>query len=346
MQYLPYLRSVGIDVEVTSLFDDAYLTSMYVGNKSLRATFDSYRHRLKALRARPKPDLLWVEYEALPWLPWAIEHALLPADVPIASDYDDAIFHRYDLHRRGLVRRILGQKIDRVMEASAVVIAGNPYLAERARKAGASRIEIVPTVVDLDAYMVKNWSEGPGSGVVGWIGTPETWQAFGEPIYETLRPVLTRTGALFRAVGAASSFNKLDNLEVVPWSEKSEAALIRGMDIGVMPLPDTPWAQGKCGYKLIQYMACGLPVVATPVGVNVEIVDPNVNGYLAGDETDWRHLVEMLLGNPSLRRSLGEAGRQKVAAEYSLQVQTPKLAKLLVDAAGHMTSETVSLSHL
>jgi hypothetical protein len=105
------------------------------------------------------------------------------------------------------------------------------------------------------------------------------------------------------------------------------------MDIGIMPLTDTPWARGKCGYKLIQYMACGLPVVASPVGVNADIVEHGVNGFLASTETEWRSALGTLLSDANLRHRMGMAGRQKIERDYSLQVWAPKVAGMLHDAA-------------
>jgi len=105
------------------------------------------------------------------------------------------------------------------------------------------------------------------------------------------------------------------------------------MDIGIMPLPDSPWARGKCGYKLIQYMACGLPVVASPVGVNRQIVEHGVNGFLAETDDEWREALATLVADPDLRRRMGAAGRKKVEADYSLQVYGPKVAAMLRDVA-------------
>jgi glycosyltransferase involved in cell wall biosynthesis len=105
------------------------------------------------------------------------------------------------------------------------------------------------------------------------------------------------------------------------------------MDIGLMPLPDTPFNRGKCGYKLIQYMACGLPVIASPVGVNREIVEPGVNGFLAETEDEWRNALTTLAHDPELRRRMGEAGRLKVEKTFSLQVQGPRMAQILRSVA-------------
>ena len=118
-------------------------------------------------------------------------------------------------------------------------------------------------------------------------------------------------------------------LKILPWAEETEVNLIQDMDIGVMPLPDTHWTRGKCGYKLIQYMACGLPAIASPVGVNCDIVADGVNGFLAENDDEWRTEIKKLLDDPDLRHRMGTAGRKKVEEQYSLQVWGPRVAQML-----------------
>jgi glycosyltransferase involved in cell wall biosynthesis len=333
LQFGPGLQQSGFAIDHAPFFDTDYLQGLYAGAAPRAGLARSLGRRLTALQMRPRPDLVWLEYEALPWMPWAVEGALWPSDVPVVADFDDAIFHRYDLHSRAWVRGMLGRKIDRVMARARMVTAGNSYLAERAHAAGARRAEVVPTVVDLDAYHTTPKPEGSMS-VVGWIGTPQTWAALARPIHAVLLPTLATQGAVFRAVGAALDACDGDRLEVRPWSEATEVAAIQSMDIGVMPLPDTPWARGKCGYKLIQYMACGLPVVASPVGVNAEIVEHGVNGFLARTDAEWRAAIETLLADPGLRARMGAAGRRKVEAQYSLQVWGPRVAQMMRSVVG------------
>ncbi|MGA9469887.1 MAG: glycosyltransferase family 4 protein, partial [Candidatus Macondimonas sp.] len=123
------------------------------------------------------------------------------------------------------------------------------------------------------------------------------------------------------------------DVERLPWQLDAEAEMLRRCDIGVLPLDDTPWERGKCGYKLIQYMACAKPVVASPVGVNRQLVEPGVNGYLATTSADWTRALNQLREDAALRARLGEAGRARVAADYDLQVTAPQLANLLRLAA-------------
>ncbi|WP_223428809.1 glycosyltransferase family 4 protein [Tateyamaria pelophila] len=329
MQYLPALAREGLKVQVAPFFDDAYLQALYLGKRKRGSTTGHMLQRMRDMRMTPTPDLIWLEYEALPWVPWLIERAILPRGVPIVSDYDDAVFHRYDKHKLGTVQAFLGKKIGRVMAASALVMAGNPYLGDHARRSGATQVELVPTVIDLDAYEVREDAVDEITLRVGWIGTPQTWQELAHPIHGLLDPLLTEHRALFRAVGASMKPETRGTLEILPWMEDTEVSSIQGMDIGVMPLPDTPWAQGKCGYKLIQYMACGLPVVASPVGVNRDIVEHGVNGFLAESDDDWHTAIETLLNDAELRRRMGAAGRRKVEERYSLQVWGPRVARML-----------------
>jgi len=216
-----------------------------------------------------------------------------------------------------------------VMAASDLVMAGNPYLADHAQRAGSTRVEIVPTVIDLDAYEVRAEVADKDALCVGWIGTPQTWQALAHPVHKVLDPVLTEQSALFLAIGAGMQPETTGTFKILPWSEDTEVSLIQSMDIGVMPLPDTPWTRGKCGYKLIQYMACGVPVVASPVGVNRDIVEHGVNGFLAESDEEWRTAVETLLNDADLRYRMGVAGRKKVEEQYSLQVWGPRVAQML-----------------
>ncbi|WP_214652140.1 glycosyltransferase family 4 protein [Novosphingobium jiangmenense] len=333
IQYGDALRSQGIEHSLAPFFDQTYLERRYAGRSILRPTIGAYARRVSQLRSACKYDVMWLEKEALPWLTWAVERALLSKSVPLVIDYDDAVFHNYDQHRSSTVRRLLGAKLDRLIGSAELITVGNRYLAERAKAAGARRIEIVPTVVDLDAYAPRPAHILPRTLSVGWIGTPSTWTEYIAPIMPLLSEVAEAHGARIAAVGAGRAAVAHPLLDNLPWTEDSEVARIQAMDIGIMPLTDTPWARGKCGYKLIQYMACGLPVVASPVGVNAEIVEHGVNGFLASTEEEWTAALRTLLSDPSLRARMGDEGRRKVERHYSLRVWGPQVARMLREVA-------------
>lgn len=333
-QYLPALRAAGVDVVVEPLFDAGYLDRLYAGQPTnWRAVASAYGRRVAHLLGRVDADLVWIEYELLPWLPWTLERWLLPARRPFVVEYDDAVFHRYDLGS-AWVRRALGTKLDRLMAAASCVIAGNAYLAARARAAGATRVEVIPSVVDLRSYE-RPPDEPPAAPrpfTVGWLGSPSTTryiQSLAAPLAR-----LATTGPLrVLVVGASPVQMPGVTLERRTWSEAREAADIGDFDVGVMPLEDSPWERGKCGYKLVQYMACAKPVGASPVGVNVELARPGETGFLASTPEEWVRGLASLRDDAAVRQRMGQRGRTLVEASYSLQATAPRLAATLTHAA-------------
>ena len=331
LQYLPYLERHDFEVDVVPMLDDAYVQGMYSGRLELMSIVRGYLRRITQMVGSRRYDLVWVEKEFLPWIPYWISRSFLSHSVPYIADYDDAQFHRYDQHANALIRILLGRKIDAVMHHAALVIVGNEYLAERAIHAGAQRVEFLPTVVDLEHYSVAPAT--PDDAVrIGWIGSPYT-SRYLEHMLPVLRNLAAHRKVRLLAVGAANSLGIRFPLEVLPWQEETEVAAIQGFDIGIMPLPDDPFERGKCGYKLIQYMACGKPVIASPVGVNSKIVDHGRNGLLAGSPAEWSDALDTLCGDADLRVRMGMSGRRKVEAEYSLQMAAPRLAGLLHEVA-------------
>lgn len=332
-QFVPRLAAEGIRVDAAPLLPDAYLEALYAGRRwPPHRIAARYLGRLARLLAARRYDLLWIEKELLPWLPFAVERALLAGAPPYVLDLDDAWFHHYDRHRLAPVRALLGSKLDRLMRGAALVTAGNAYLAERAAAAGAPWVEIVPTVVDLDRYPP---SDPPSAALlaVGWIGSPAT-SRYLDPVAGPLGRLVGEGAARLVLIGAGEAALPGVAADRRPWREDTEVADLQGLDVGIMPLADSPWERGKCGYKLIQYMACGRPVVASPVGVNREIVEPGVNGLLAESPAQWEDALRALAADPGLRRRLGQAGRGKVERLYSRQAVGPRLAGLLRAAAG------------
>lgn len=336
-QYVPGLRALGIDVEVSPLLGDGYVSSLYAGRRAGPFSMvASVLSRCRALLRSRSYDLVWLEKELFPFFPPGFEQLLNSRGVPFVVDYDDAIFHNYDQHRSSLVRHALGDKIDRVMAAASLVVAGNDYLATRAREAGAAAVAIIPTTIDLDRY--PRSQPGPekfskNQLVVGWIGSPST-EEYLRSICPALAAFCAESGARVKVIGARHTF-RLPGvpLQLVDWQEETEVAELSRMDIGLMPLVDDAWSRGKCGLKLIQYMGCHRPVVASPVGVNSEIVQEGVTGFFAERSVDWLPALRRLASDAPLRAQMGSAGHRRVQERYSLQSALPKLAVLLRSAA-------------
>jgi glycosyltransferase involved in cell wall biosynthesis len=274
---------------------------------------------------------LWIEKELFPFLPVWAELFTHRTGVPYVVDYDDAIFHNYDLHRSGFVRATLGKKIGKVMKRAALVLVGNSYLHRYAEQSGAKRVEHFPTVVDLSKYQIKRF-ESDSIFKIGWIGTPDTFKFLGVTV-DAFTAIRAMGAAKLVLVGSGPvEFNSIP-VDVRPWSEETEVAELQNFDVGIMPLVDGDWERGKCGYKLIQYMACGVPVIASPVGANRQIVQHGVNGFLASNREEWIEALTKLRDDPALRAKMGAAGRALVESEFSLQVAAPRLISLLREAA-------------
>ena len=334
-QYLPFMKKYGIEVEVVPLLNDDYIRYLYSGKGRRKvAIFRAYLHRMGNLFRAKRFDLVWIEKELFPFFPAWGEALLNVLSVPYVVDYDDAIFHNYDLHPNRLVRFCLGTKIDQVMKRASVVVVGNDYLGDRARRAGAKRVEHIPTVVDLERYKIMPKSNG-APFTIGWIGSPATAEYI-KLVQPALLEICKNGQARVVLVGSRPVELVGVPVEILPWTEENEVAAIQNFDVGIMPLPDGPWERGKCGYKLIQYMACGRPVVASPVGVNRQIVEHGVNGFLANDTADWITALRELRDNAPLREAMGRAGRCKVEKQYCVQVTAPCLAETLRSASEHI----------
>jgi glycosyltransferase involved in cell wall biosynthesis len=325
-QYVQALQVLGVDVQVLPLVRDDYLKRLYAKQATnWVAVFSDYLMRAVSLLNARKFDLIWIEKELFPNLPAWFEHVLSALGTRYVVDYDDAIFHNYDRNKH-LTKWLLADKIDKVMRSSVLVVCGNDYLAERARSAGARRVEIVPTVIDLARYTVAEPKLDCGL-VIGWVGSPSTVKYL-DVVAPSLKTLAAELPLQLRVIGAQFSWPGLD-VDCRPWSEESEVSEIQDFDIGIMPLIDSPWERGKCGYKLIQYMACGKPVIASPVGVNQDIVLNGVNGYLATTVDDWLYAFRTLFSNKQNQLVMGAQGRRSVEEKYCLQVTAPRLAQLL-----------------
>ena len=334
--YVPAMEAAGWQVDVSPLLTDGYVVALQKGQSSIASVPQAYLRRMASLWQAANYDLVWIEKDALPWVPEFVERWLLGERTRFVLDYDDAVFHHYDLHRSAVVRSVLGRKHDLLMKRASLVVTGNNYLAQRARSAGAERVEIVPTVVDIERYTDKAGRplrNGPAEVV--WIGQRSTGRYL-QPLAPIMRR-LTESGICrFTAIGIDAMQFDLP-MRSVPWDEANEGQLLAQFDIGIMPLPDTPFERGKCGYKLIQYMACGLPVIASPVGVNSTIVNHGINGFLADASDDWVSALSQLAGDPVLRQRMGTAGREAASLRYSLAATIPTLLPLLesLAARGH-----------
>jgi len=332
-QYIPYLNAVGIEVKTRFLFDDPYVRDIQQRSiRKIHKIATAYARRLFHMLDIQNVDGVWIEKELFPWLPGWVETVIRKMRIPCVVDYDDAIFHRYDKHPWYGVRCLLGRKIDRIMAGADLVLAGNHYLEQRAMDAGAREVTYLPSVIDIERYGVKK-KQSKSIKTIGWIGSPTTARYL-KMVAAALETVSRKHDVRIVLVGAGRmTLNNL-NMTIKPWHEDTEVNDILDFDIGIMPLPETPWSRGKCGYKLIQYMACGIPVVASPVEANKDIVINKVNGFMASGADDWLAALERLLLDDGLRERMGRQGRKTVESKFCLQVTAPCLKRVLIETIG------------
>lgn len=215
------------------------------------------------------------------------------------------------------------------------VVCGNAFLAEQFGR-WHRRVDVLPTAVDTTRFSPAATVESARAPIVGWSGSASTLPhlyAIERPLAEVLR---RHPDATLRVVCDRPPRlpTLADRVEFVRWSPDAEVRAIREMSIGLMPLDDTVAARGKCSLKMLLYMACGVPVVVSPVGTNGEVLARGAVGSGARTDDDWVDAVDELLRDPQRRRALGEGGRRVVVREFSVQALAPRLAAILRDAAG------------
>jgi glycosyltransferase involved in cell wall biosynthesis len=337
-QYVPYLHDAGFDVTVRSFYTPAFFRLVYQRGRYLRkaASFIGLAVRQAALALGVnRYDLIFLYREMVPLGPALLELAVASRRPPIVYDFDDAIFLPAVSEANRAISFLKDPgKTASIIRRSRAVTVGNSFLAAYARQYN-SDVEVIPTAVDTTRWVPRSDASRPaGPLVVGWIGSPTTF-AYLEGLAEVLRRVAARHPFVLKVSGAGRpvNFPGLD-VRVEPWSLDREVELFNTCDIGVYPLTDDDWSRGKCGFKAIQFMACGVPVVAASVGVNREIVQDGVNGFLASTPGEWLEKFERLLTEADLRAQFGEAGRRTIEERYSLQVTAPKLVATFQRALG------------
>ncbi len=277
-------------------------------------------HRLNDLVRSRQVDRIVVHREILPL---AFNHyvRLLPKRTELIFDFDDAVF----LHTSGTGwrSRIAQPESTRLLvERAAVTYAGNEYLADYARRFS-SNVRIVPTVLDTDRFapLTKPARAKP---VVGWVGSPST-SKYLELVLPALEQVAKHTPFTLRLVGAGRDFS-VPNVEVenLVWREDEEVRAFQELDVGLYPLVDDAWSRGKCGFKAIQYMACGVPFAVSPVGVIQDMVREGVDGLWAQTSAQWVEHLTTLLTDAPLRAKLIASARERAVAKYSVNAIAPE----------------------
>jgi glycosyltransferase involved in cell wall biosynthesis len=322
-QYLPFLRRRGIPTHVYPLFGSWYfamLTWRPVWLRTLgKSVYTVLRFLARAvnLLAVRNGDLVVIEGQLFPYVPPLVEKAISLRN-RIILELDDAIY----------LTPGHGRKIPALLRLSSAAIVGNPTLAKYA-SVHSSNVSIVPTVVDTDRFRPAAANPAMPTDrpvTVVWIGLAYNF-AYIKMLVPVLHELEKEYRIVLRIVSSSPPVLPGVTMDFRRWSYESEVQDLQTADIGVMPLFDDEWARGKCGLKLLQYMAVGLPALASPVGVNRDIVRHGENGFLAATEEEWHRHLAALCRSSELRRRIGEAARATVHAQYSLTYWGPALAE-------------------
>jgi glycosyltransferase involved in cell wall biosynthesis len=322
-QYIPYLREAGIEVTVAPLFKEGWFRILDKQQAPLRLVAkllsSSLRFSVRVwdLFQVGSYDLYCFEHQAFPYIPVFLERIAKKINPNMVLEFDDAIYLTF-LHKK---------KIPRLIRMSKHVIVGNNFLKHYALQFN-PHVTVIPTVIDTDRYSPKKDYRRQGKLNIGWIGLAYNLP-YVQKLEETLQKLKREIGD-FKFTVICSEGLEIDGVDIIfkPWSYDDEITNIRNLDIGIMPLADDEWAKGKCGLKVLQYMACGVPVMASPVGVNNEIIKDGENGFLAATDKEWLEKLSLLARNEELRRKIGQKGRETVEKHYSLKLWGPRVASL------------------
>jgi glycosyltransferase involved in cell wall biosynthesis len=336
-QYLPYLESCGFSFTYSYLLNETDDKLFYSHGNFAHKVFillKSVFIRIKDCLRFRKFDVVFIQREASFLGTSFFEKRAFKSGAYVIFDFDDSIWladtspgnQKWEWIKKP-------QKFFKNLSYAHCVMAGNSYLAEKAHTY-AKNILIVPTTVDTDFHKPLQDLKNEAFVTIGWSGSISTIKHF-----ELLIPVLIklkkRYGAKlkFKVIGEKNYAHPELEIEAVAWSEATEVQELNSLDIGIMPLPDDAWANGKCGLKGLTYMACGVVAVLSEVGVNKQIIKHGQNGFLAENDYEWFNLLSELIENKTLRTEIGEKGRETVIKNYSVEATKNTYLQIFKHAA-------------
>jgi glycosyltransferase involved in cell wall biosynthesis len=326
MQFLPHLEPHGVRAGLSYGYGSQYnLHGRRIYGPAYKL-FGRMRRAARTVAQASRWDVVFLQRTALPFT--ALPERLTSARNPrIIFDFDDAIF----LDERGMVRGRRHRAFLDAIAASAHVVAGNQFLADHT--AAPDKTTVVPTVIDTDRYRPAAASVSDRGTTVwmGWMGTASNFYQL-DRIVPVLEQVLSARPTVRLRIVSNARFEPLGShpgVEQVPWSAEHEIELLQSFDIGIMPLDDTPWSRGKCGFKLIQFMAVGKPVVASAVGVNNQIVSEGVSGHLVKDGDEWSEALISLIDSRAERERMAPNARRRIESSYSIHSVLPTLLGIM-----------------
>ncbi len=322
-QYIRHLEENGYVCDFSPLLKNERLDKLFYGKGNhLKKAFillNHFRQRYADLKKSRDYDVVFIYREALFTRSIYFEKKFSKWS-KVILDFDDSIWLQNvsDANKKfGFLKN--ADKTKDLIRIAHLNTVGNEYLADYARQFSDS-VKIIPTTIDTDEYQLKSYTDNDSRVVIGWSGSVTTIQHFNYAV-PALKRIKEKYGDLvtIKVIGDGSYQHEELDIQGLPWKKATELEDLSTFDIGIMPLPDDEWAKGKCGLKALQYMALGIPSIASPVGVNSDIIQDGTNGFLAATENEWVKKLSELIEHPQLRKELGIKGRQTVIEKYSVE---------------------------
>jgi len=337
--YFSYFKQAGYEIELSPLFPSKYLDIFFKkGKKSLYYIVKGYCNRLYNLLILKKYDVIVIEYELFPFLPYFIEWLFLKGSKNIVIDYDDAIFHNYDKSNHFIIKLLCRNKIYKLVRLANTVITGSPYLTETLEKYNQKIIEI-PTSIEFYKYqLIKHKTELDTNKPfkVGWIGS-KTQSINIAIVTEALKNLQKKYKIQLVLIGFDHFLEHIlsgINYKLIEWKAETENEVLQSLDVGIMPLKPSYFNLGKCGFKLIQYMASGLPTISTPLEANVKI-NRDGNNLFAANIDEWEQCFEEIINNKDyFKNEVGKKNLEIAKNYYSTEVNYKKYLSVFESILG------------
>lgn len=330
-QYIPALEAAGYEIIFSNILNEKNDRIFYSHGKllsKLRIVIKSFFHRLQDLKTAKNCDIVFIYREAFMMGTSYFEKRFSKCGKPVIFDFDDSIWlNDTSEGNQSLAWMKKPKKTADICKYANLVTVGNQYLADYALKYN-SNIFILPTTINTEYHKPIKCSDKSEKICIGWTGTTTTLKHF-----DTASPILKKLKEkyadkiYFKVIVNSEKWVRDIDVKFIKWSLKNEISDLCEFDIGIMPLPDNEWSNGKCGFKGLQCMALEMPVVMSPVGVNTEIISHGINGFLANSEQEWFEILCKLVENADLRKIIGKEARKTVEDSYSVHTWQDKVLK-------------------
>ena len=331
--YFKYLKDIyDYDVCYNSFFNDNYLTRLYNNEKTklLSILFFVFKRIYYVLFKIKQKDIVFIEYEIIPYFPSILEFYLKIRNIKYVLDYDDAIFHNYDINNNFIINKLLKNKIPNISKCASAIITGSSYLTNYFRAYNRNIFEI-PTSIPFEYYheIFIEKSKGPKT-YIGWIGSKSTSVNL-LPYCNLINEIIEiKEDVIFIFCGCDIKLKSIFSSKVIflDWNYNNEKFFLSKVDVGIMPLLHNNFNKGKCGFKLVQYMAVGIPTISTPFQSNIDIDNGNGNLF-AKNVKEWEKAFNDIIDNYEYYKHIGIKNRETIKDKYSIESHVFHIHKII-----------------